>query len=146
MHLESATIAVSLDEGCFALHEENIIRRTLKRNSSETEWRRVQQLYVVRNDRIAVYEEDIGPAVPHDEGFNLIGGVLFESGRIEIYHTVAEMREWADEERDTRRVTSLLKEMAPIDLRQGLIDHYEQIEPRRVNRSVYGHKWHKQRN
>ena len=147
MKLESATIAVSLNEGCYALHEENQVRPapTRRKGTYETQWRRVQQLYVIRDDHLAVYEEDIGPAVPNDEGFNLLGGVVEESGKILIFHTVAEMREWADDERGSLRIASMLREMAPIDLKQGLIDHYEKRVPERAKRSVFGRTYKKQR-
>ena len=94
--IELATIAVSQDEPCFGLYE-------LDYNSGlplpEGGFHRYQIILVIRDDKQAEAWIDMGSAVNWEsvDQFRIPGGVRDpKTGRIEILHTVAELRGIAD--------------------------------------------------
>jgi hypothetical protein len=126
--LEAATLAISMDEPCWGLSEENLLRPTP--GGRGTSWRRIQRITVMRQDRPTVYEEDLGPeerfpAVP----FTIPGGVLTGNGKYEILHTVGELREIAGYLREARQTP--LDEIRRRDLIKG---YYDDIEVRPLDR------------
>jgi len=88
----TGTTYIAQDEPCFLLCEMNL------KSADQTKRRRYQIIYVIRDDKIAEYREDIGPASKIDQ-FRIPGGAI-EDGRIHIEHTVAELKEIADIMRD----------------------------------------------
>ena len=91
-NLVSATAEVHMDEPAFYLSE-------LVQPSPLGAPRRFQIILVIRNDAIAEYRVDLGPAsefTPPE--FRIPGGVIDEAtGRGEILHTVGELKDIADE-------------------------------------------------
>jgi len=89
------TTYVLPDEPCCSLSELNELSPDFKR------LRRYQIIHVVRNDQIAEYRKDLGPARKFKAfPFQLIGG--FQDGetkKIYIEETVARMKDMADEMR-----------------------------------------------
>lgn len=87
-----ATHAVKMEEPCFLLTEQNLQR------PDSRGWRRYQIMYVVRNDRLAEFRKDLGPARSFStEVFRILGGVRDEqTGRIHILHTVGELVDIAE--------------------------------------------------
>jgi hypothetical protein len=90
--IETATIAVSLDEPAFELKELNLQGPPAKG------WRRYQLIRVVRSDRLATFKEDLGPAKDFTvDQFQIPAWVMDDiTGRVEIFHTVGQLREIAD--------------------------------------------------
>ena len=90
--IETATIAVSLDEPAFELKELNLQGPPAKG------WRRYQLIRVVRSDRLATFKEDLGPAKDFTvDQFQIPAWVMDDiTGRGEIFHTVGQLREIAD--------------------------------------------------
>ena len=82
------TLQVSPTEPCFRLSEINL--------QAGHGWHRYQILTVVRADRLARHHVDLGPRelFPCEE-FHLIGGFITDDGKIEIVHTVDELRDTA---------------------------------------------------
>ena len=101
--IEAATIAVSLDEPAFELKEINL------QGPPGEGWRRYQLIRVVRSDRLATYKEDLGSAKGFTvDQFQIPAWVMDDvTGRVEIFHTVGQLREIADTMRlgivDTQR-------------------------------------------
>ena len=87
--LEIGTNYILDDEPCFGLREENF--------QSPTGWRRYRIYLVVRNDKLAKYQEDMGAAkdFKHDQ-IRIPGGVI-DGKKIYIEHTVNELRAIADQ-------------------------------------------------
>lgn len=81
-----------MDEPCLQLEEMN------KPGPPGKGWRRYQRVIVVRNDRPAEYEVDLGAREDFDhEEINVQGAVQDAvTGKVEILHTVAELKEIAD--------------------------------------------------
>jgi hypothetical protein len=101
-------------------------------------FRRYQLIIVNRNDELAEYREDMGPAAGFTAPeFNILA--MWE-------HSVAELREMADLNRDdywTKRTAEIQAESTLID------DWIDQSEERREivqNRSTFGPGYRKQRN
>ena len=106
--LESAAIAVSLDEPALSLAEVDVMSQVAGHGM-----RRVRRIRVVRNDRIAVFEQDLGPSrwFASDPVY-LAGGVVVRTNgeatplpeliperdvhRIESLHTVGELLDMAE--------------------------------------------------
>ncbi len=95
--LTQVTETVFDDEPCFCLSE------LIKHNLTGTAWHRYQIIMVVRNDRLAVFQEDLGPQEIFQRyggltpEFRIPGGVINnDTGRCEILHTVAELQDIAD--------------------------------------------------
>jgi len=89
--MEIATNYILDNEPCFNLSELNL--------QSPLGKRRFRVYMVVRNDRLARYQEDLGDAkdFSRDE-FRIPGGVVIGK-KIYIEHTVEELRAIADERR-----------------------------------------------
>lgn len=100
-----------MDEPCFQLSEVN-----LQSGLPGVGWRRYQFLYVVRGDKLAEYRQDMGPAGDFTAPqFRIPGGVQNEqTGYCEILHTVGELRDIADDQRD--RPASIFGDIEPTDL------------------------------
>ena len=143
--LESATIVVLPDEPCAFIQEVNLLRPV--RGLKGTHWRRIQRLQVIRGDRPAWYEEDLGAAesfakVPE---FNVIGAVTDEqTGRTEILETVASMRWMAEDWRDAPR-TAPFDDVPVRDIAQEYIDTMERRHKVRRKESTYSAYYMKQR-
>tara|TARA_R100000306_G_scaffold61100_1_gene62815 strand:- start:1312 stop:1752 length:441 start_codon:yes stop_codon:yes gene_type:complete len=104
--IETATIAISLDEPAFELKELNLQGPPAKG------WRRYQLIRVVRSDRLATFKEDLGPAKDFTvDQFQIPAWVMDDiTGRVEIFHTVGQLREIAD------------------TMRLGIVDTHREIE------------------
>ena len=114
------TIVVSMDEPCFVLVEENW------QSPGSRGFHRYQTVRVIRDDRLAEYQTDLGPASRFRKAipFRLLGGVRYpDSGRIEICHTVGELRDIADLFRSGKIPAP---EIEPSDLATGYYDHMDQ--------------------
>ena len=83
---------VMRNEPCFALTE-------IDNMSPKGKMHRYRKLMVIRNDKIAEYVEDMGLAKKQKHSqCRVMGGCVDEtSGRIYIEHTVAELRDIADQ-------------------------------------------------
>ncbi len=73
-------------EPCWSLSEVNL------QSPGSKGWHRYRIMYVVRNDRLAEYREDLGPVTLYKgvEQFRIPGGVQV-GGTMEILHTVEEL-------------------------------------------------------
>lgn len=114
------TTLVIMDEPCFMLVEENW------QSPGSRGFHRYQTVRVVRGDRLADYQTDLGLASRFRKAiqFRIPGGVLEpESGRIRIFHTVGELRDIADMVRSGKVPPS---EIEPSDLVTGYYDHMDQ--------------------
>lgn len=87
--LEIGTNYILNDEPCFNLSELNLM--------SPMGWRRYRIYMVMRDDKLAKYQEDMGDAkdFKHDQ-IRIPGGVI-DGEKIYIEHTVNELREIADQ-------------------------------------------------
>lgn len=94
--LEIVAPVVREDEPCYSLRE------WVEQSPGYRGFHRYRIIKVIRNDRIAAYREDLGPANAFKTyEFVIPGGVMDErTGRIEILHTVAELRHLADQIKD----------------------------------------------
>jgi len=94
--LEIGTDYVLDNEPCYNLSELNLM-------SPQSKLRRYRVYIVIRGDRMAKHMEDLGPAkMFHSDEFRIPGGVVNEvSKRIDIEHTVAELRDIADTLRES---------------------------------------------
>lgn len=80
-----ATNVVKMDEPSYGLAEVNL------QSPGSLGFHRYQIIYVIRQDALAEYREDLGP-VSGAQQFRVPGGVVDEiTGRIEICHTVGEL-------------------------------------------------------
>ena len=94
------------DEPCFSLSELNLLR-----DNGHT-WQRCQVLLVVRADRLARYEIEMGPREQFlADPFRLLGGFM-EDGKIYIFHSVAELQHIAHYMRE-EPPQRLVKESTP---------------------------------
>ena len=83
---------ISPDEPCFLLVE--VVLKT----PDEHDYHRYQLVYVVRDDSLAEYRADLGPAWGFaNDQFRIPGGSVNDDGRIEIVHTVGELQDIAEE-------------------------------------------------
>jgi hypothetical protein len=92
MVLKVPALWISPDEPCFTLAEVNL------QSPGSRGWRRYQVVYVVRNDRLAEHQIDLGPAKKFKaDQFRIPGGVQDKkTGHVEIVHTVGELQDMAD--------------------------------------------------
>ena len=90
--LIAAAIEVHLDEPAFNLTEINL------QAPDNKEWRRYQIISVLRGDKLAEYREDLGPRDNFTaDAFRIPGGVWdAATRRIEVLHSVGELREIAE--------------------------------------------------
>lgn len=84
--MRQATTYVNTGEPCFSLWEENL------------NGRRIQRLVVVRNDELADFIHDIGPAVAAPN-ISIPGGQRESNGKLDIWETVGRLQEYAERER-----------------------------------------------
>mgnify|MGYP003139080232 CR=1 FL=1 len=89
---QGVTTMVSADEPCFSLTEADL---PSPNGEGKT---RYQLLQVVRMDQLVTAYVPMGSSADyHADGFNMLGGVIDESGKGQAYHTVGELRDGADE-------------------------------------------------
>lgn len=97
MPLDVVTLDISPDELALGLIEDD-------RTPPGKGKRRFQVITVVRNDRPANWVYDLGPAENfHAHPFQIPSGEVWPDGRIEAWHTVAELREYADTLRESKK-------------------------------------------
>ena len=121
-----ATQWINSNEPAFRLREMN------RQAPSGSGWHRYQIISVVRDDRLAEYEEDLGPreGFSADE-FEIPGGVWDPAtGKGQILHTVAELQAYAAAHRQEGSFSQWYEhnrgEALPTsNLREGLSDHWE---------------------
>src|SRR5688572_697600 len=134
-HLEVRTRAVSEDEPCYYLDEFVRPSRSYKSKS------RYQVLAVVRGDQLVTAWVYLGPAAAFAaDQFQIPGGEIFE-GRGKVWHTVAELREIADELRSRKP----RRELEPSDLQTAFRNFVEERGRRRKHQSTFGVGGHVQR-
>ena len=133
--IEVRTRVVTDDEPCYLLAELNRPSLTYKSRS------RYQMLWVVRGDRLVTAHVYLGPAASfaHDQ-FQIPGGEISE-GRGKVWHTVAELREIADE----LRALKPHRELEPADLQGNFREFVDERGRRRKHRSTFGGGVHLQR-
>lgn len=101
--LETATLAISLDEHAWSLRELNLPAPDFKGK------RRFQIIEVVRGDRLVKWQLDMGPAKSFNaDQFNLMGGFVDERGKGHCFHSVGELRDMADELRNRDRLPDVI--------------------------------------
>ena len=121
---------VRQDEPCFNLSELN----RLSAPPDQT-LHRYQVLLVVRDDRLAEYREDLGPATNFTRPeFRVPGGVSLGGGKFEILHTVAELQEVADH----LRHESWSLPFQPADLTREYYDYLDQMPRFKKHQSTSG--------
>lgn len=121
-------LAIDYSEPCYSLEELNLPGPDSKGI------RRYQILRVVRNDRLAEFKKDMGVNCKAEQ-FRILGGIRNEAtGRIEIFHTVAELQEIAD----FMRYTPPQHETQTPDLIQGYHDRIEKLRAAKVAQSQFG--------
>ena len=117
--LETEHALIQMDEPCLLLHEMNM------QSPDSSGFRRYQFLDVVRKDERLRCRIDLGPAGNFKaDQFQIPSGVKDEiTGRWDIMHTVAELREMADQWRDRPPMSA---QEEPSDLIMGYYDQLEQ--------------------
>lgn len=126
--IEVRTRAVFEDEPCYYLGEFIRPSRSFKSKS------RYQVLAVVRDDRLVTAFVYLGPAASFAaDQFQIPGGEIIE-GRGKVWHTVAELREVADELRGRKP----RRELGPLDLQSAFREFVEERGRRRRHQSTFG--------
>lgn len=126
--IEVRTRAVFEDEPCFLLAELIRPSRSFKSRS------RFQVLWVVRGDQLVTAWVYLGPAAKFaQDQFQVPGGDMFE-GRGRVWHTVAELREVADELRSRKPH----RELEPWDIATAFQDNVEEKKRWRKRQSTFG--------
>ncbi len=126
--IELRTRAVFDDEPAYLLAE--FIRPSRSSRSKS----RYQFLSVVRNDRLVTAQVYLGPAANFAaDQFQIPGGEIFE-GRGRVWHTVAELREIADELRSLRP----RRELEPTDLQAAFRNFSEERVRQARHISTFG--------
>ena len=107
--LVTGAVDVHRNEPAFALAEVNL------QPPDSSGWRRYQILYVIRNDKLAEYREDLGPRENFTaEAFRIPGGVWYsDTRRLEIVHSVAELKDIAE---NVRLGPKVVPEIQPRDI------------------------------
>lgn len=120
LFLLESELQISKDEPCYFLAEE------LRQSPGSKGFHRYQMLTVVRNDELVKARIDMGPAgAIMAKPIQILGGVINPLTRhIEIFYTVAQMQEMAEQERHSVRE----KEPQPSDLVGQAYDEIEQRE------------------
>lgn len=133
--VEVRTRMVLDNEPCYLLREENRPSRSFKSRS------RFQMLSVVRADRLVTAWVYLGPTARFAaDQFQIPGGEIVE-GRGKVWHTVAELRDIADELRGRKP----RRELEPLDLQGAFRDFSEERVRRRRRQSTFGQLVHLQR-
>lgn len=122
-------LSVNQDEPCLLLAELNLPTPDNRGRH------RYQIAVVVRNDRPAEFRTDMGPETPEEE-FRVVGCVETGTGRIDVLHTVAELRDIADNLRERR--SGWTRQIEPRDLVQGYHRYVDELSLRRRRVSVSG--------
>lgn len=93
--IRTPVLSVSMDEPAFNLSEVNLLTPETVRGS--TDWHRYQVILVMRGDKLAEFQRDLGPRGKFSVGeFRIPGGLTHTNGKIEIVHTVGELVDIAD--------------------------------------------------
>lgn len=108
---------VRQDEPCLLLAEVNL------QSPGNRGLRRYQIAVVVRDDRPAEFRVDLGPVTTEEE-FRVLGAVEVGHGRVEVLHTVEELREIAEYLRERR--SGWTTQIEPTDLVNGYHDYTEE--------------------
>lgn len=147
MLLETATIAITMDEKCLWLKEEDRL------TTDGRHWHRFQEIRVMRGERPATFEWDMGPRKLYNRAavFVPTGVVHLNNGdvlasddkvpweqvrRYEPLYRVGDAMDIADELRSEAPNEDLLPE--PIDLIRGYLDRAEEMVKWRKYRSTFG--------
>ena len=118
--LDVTVRAVFRDEPCYYLGEFVLPSKSGKSKS------RYQLLRIVRGDRLVTAYVYLGPATKfRADQFQMIGGVV-ENGRGQVFHTVAELQDGADEIRG-RALRRELEPLALQDLFQVLVEQKKAV-------------------
>jgi CRISPR/Cas system-associated protein Cas10 (large subunit of type III CRISPR-Cas system) len=125
--VDEITRLVSDDEMCFSLREIN-------KPSGNRGIRRFQELRIVRQDRLVTAYVDLGPAYMFKADPIFIPGGQVVNGRGEAWHTVAELREIAEEFRGR----PVYRPFEPSDLQSAFHNMVEERNKKRKNQSTFG--------
>lgn len=107
--------------------------------------RRFQMIEVIRNDRRAQWVYDLGPAESfHAHGFHIPSGEIYSDGRIDAWHTVAELREIADEWRESKK-DDMFDPAPSMDWTQAYQDEMDRQKREARKISIFGHGFSKMR-
>ena len=120
-----------MDEPCFALAEMN------QKTPDQHAFHRYRLLYVVRDDRLAEYREDLGAQEWVREPIQIPGGVMDTTGHCVIEHTVGELIDIAEYFQAQDPFAQKLG-WAPSDLLTIRRNEHEEIRQQRAHRSTYG--------
>src|SRR5262245_17627544 len=130
--IEVRTRAVFDDEPALYLGEFNLPARNSKGMN------RYQVLRAIRNDRVVTARVYLGPSAAFTaRQFQIPGGEVFPDGRGRVWHTVAELRECADELRGIKN-----PDIAPSNLQTAFRNMVEERGRRRRHASTFGPKGH----
>jgi len=122
------TTVVTDDEPCFSLRETN------KPTTNGQGRHRFQELRIVRRDALVTAYVDLGPSYMFRADPLFIPGGQVVNGRGEAWHTVAELREIAEEFRSR----PVHREVEPSDLQSAFHEMAEERKRRRTNQSTFG--------
>ena len=125
--IDEVTRLVSDDEMCFSLREIN-------KPSGKKGMHRFQELRVVRYDRLVTAYVDLGPSYMFKADPIFIPGGQVVNGRGEAWHTVAELREIAEEFRGR----PVYRYFEPSDLQSAFQNKIEERNRKRKNQSTFG--------
>ena len=125
--VDEITRLVSDDEMCFSLREKN-------KPSGKKGMHRFQELRVVRYDKLVTAYVDLGPSYMFTADPIFIPGGQVVNGRGEAWHTVAELREIAEEFRG--RPAHRYFELS--DLQSAFYNKVEERKRKRKNQSTFG--------
>ena len=125
--VDEITRLVSDDEMCFSLREIN-------KPSGKKGMHRFQELRVVRYDKLVTAYVDLGPSYMFTADPIFIPGGQVVNGRGEAWHTVAELREIAEEFRG--RPGHRYFELS--DLQSAFYNKVEERKRKRKNQSTFG--------
>lgn len=108
---------------------------------------RYQTIYVIRNDRLAEYRQDLGPVQAGIPPFRILGAAV-DGTRVYFEHTIAELQDMADALReDTKRFKERLAYLQETStLIQDAIDQAEENHLILHNTSRFGPGGSTQRN
>jgi hypothetical protein len=125
--IDEVTRLVSDDEMCFSLREVN-------KPSGKKGIHRFQELRVVRYDKLVTAYVDLGPSYMFKADPIFIPGGQVVNGRGEAWHTVAELREIAEEFRGR----PVYRPFEPSDLQSAFQNKIEEQKRKHKNQSTFG--------
>ena len=125
--VDEITRLVSDDEMCFSLREIN-------KPFGKKGMHRFQELRVVRYDKLVTAYVDLGPSYMFTADPIFIPGGQVVNGRGEAWHTVAELREIAEEFRGR----PVYRSFEPSDLQSAFYDMIDKQNKKRKNQSTFG--------